>query len=151
RKARVRSQKTKKNFKQRSDCRNCGAIIVQDQQICHYCGTLQFFEFKHAVAYVTQSRTFRKFAIYPGMMIISLVYVFYVYSNAMNTSETKLVQLAPIWIFGFLFGCFGYTAEKFLPLFLHGQANSVWEAFFRWCWDGVPLSLFYLPVPIFPF
>lgn len=135
---------------QASACRNCGAILVANQRICNYCETHQFFEFWHTIEYVTHSKKLRQFALYPGMMILSLVIFFYIYAQHQSFSETKLLQLSPIWIFGFLFGYFGYTAERFLPMFYHRQASSVWEAFYRWAQTGNIFSVLYILVPILP-
>lgn len=134
-----------------TECRNCGAVVTPNQRICNYCGTHQFFVFRYAWEYVTHSKTLRKVALYPGMMVLSFGVFLYIYANHQTLSETRLVKLSPIWIFGFLFGYFGYTAEIFLTLFHHKQASSVWEAFYRWAKDGNPFSVFYLPVPILPF
>lgn len=130
-------------------CRNCGAVLVNEQQRCAYCGSAQYFELTRIVRYVVQSREIRRKVFYPAVMLLGALSFLVIYLFFFEKiSETNLIRIAPFWVFTFLFGYFGYTAEQFLQDFYFRKAGTVRAAFVEWHWKHFPLSIIYLPVPI---
>ncbi len=130
-------------------CRNCGANLQGDLQKCEYCGSAQYFELARIVRFVTESRDIRRHILYPLVMVlggISFLVIYLLFFSKL--SETQLVFIAPFWLFTFLFGYFGYTAESFVQNYYRLRIASVREAFFLWHWKTLPWSLIYAPVPI---
>ncbi len=137
--------------KELNECRNCGALMNTEKRICSYCGSAQFFELNHPIRYFSRSRLFRKAAVYPALMLFGVVSFFWVYAQFDSFSQKKLMLFSPIWVFSFLFGYYGYTAEKWLIGYFHHQHQTVRAAFFAWRRQHLLTAVFYRLVPMLPF